>query len=93
LFQAIGRGEFALNGFRNRDLRPLLYPKSNLSADDRRRQSSKISRQLRLMRAHGIIRKIPKTHRYQLSKRGSLIVAAVHAAQTASVERLTQLAV
>jgi hypothetical protein len=93
LFQAIGRGEFALNGFRNRDLRPLLYPKSNLSADDRRRQSAKISRQLRLLRAHGIIRKIPKTHRYQLSKRGSLIVAAVHAAQTASVERLTQLAV
>ncbi len=48
LFEAIGRGEFALNGFRNRDLRPLLYPKSNLSADEQRRHSSKISRQLRL---------------------------------------------
>ena len=38
LLEAINRGEFALNGLRNRDLRDLLYPGS-ASIEQRRRQS------------------------------------------------------
>jgi hypothetical protein len=89
---AIGRGEFTLNGFRNRDLRPLLYGSKNLPPEEAKRQSAKITRLIRLFRAHGVIRKVPKTHRYQLSERGRLIVTALHAAQNASVKKLTELA-
>ena len=71
LLQAISRGEFATAGFRNRDLRPLLYPSKRApSAGDARRLSARISRQLRFLRAHGVIKKIPKTHRYQLTTQG-----------------------
>lgn len=90
---AIGRGEFALNGFRNRDLKPLLFTQQKASSLEALRQSAKITRLLRLFRAHGLIRKVPKTHRYQLTPHGRLTVAAVHAAQHASIQRLTELAV
>jgi hypothetical protein len=72
------RGEFVTAGFRNRDLRAHLYwpPKT---AIDQRRLSGKVRRLLRLLRAHGVIRKVPNTHRYQLTKRGRLLTAALRA--------------
>jgi hypothetical protein len=89
LLQAISRGEFATAGFRNRDLRPLLYP-ANRSATtlDMRRLSAKVGRQLRLLRAHGLIRKIQKSHRYRLTDKGHLLTAALFAAREASVKQL-----
>jgi hypothetical protein len=84
---AISRGEFATSGFRNRDLRGLLHPPPPTKADERR-LSAKVSRQLRLLRAHGIIRKMPKTHRYQLTERGRLLTAALRATRDASVKQL-----
>ncbi len=89
LLTAITHGEFAIAGFRNRDLRPLLHPsKRPLSADATRRLSARVSRQLRLLRAHGVIKKIPKTHRYQLTKRGRLLAAALFAARHATIHKL-----
>jgi hypothetical protein len=92
LLQAIARGEFAINGFRNRHLRALLFGSTAVPKDEARRQSSKITRLLRMLRAHGIIRKIPKTHRYQLTDRGRTLVVAVSAAQDASTQQLASLA-
>ena len=89
LLEAISRGEFVTAGFRNRDLQKLLYPSSDaLSPDEQRRLSAKISRLLRLLRAHGIIKKIPKTHRYQLCERGRLLTAALRATRDASLNEL-----
>jgi hypothetical protein len=87
LLEAISRGEFATAGFRNRDLRRLLHAPPR-TASDERRLSGKTSRQLRLLRAHGIIRKIPRTHRYQITERGRLLTAAVRATRDASVQQL-----
>src|SRR5205814_5152576 len=92
LLQAIGRGEFAVNGFRNRDLRPLLLATTQASQDEMRRQSSKITRLLRMLRAHGIIRKIAKTHRYQVTERGRTLIVALCSAQQASTQQLAALA-
>lgn len=93
LLQAISRGEFATAGFRNRDLRPLLYPATRTrSQDEERRLSAKVSRQLRLLRAHGLIRKVQKSHRYQLTAKGQLLTAALFAARKASVKQLLALA-
>ncbi len=87
LLAAISRGEFVTTGFRNRDLRRLLYVRPQTSADDRRR-SGRISRLLRLLRAHGVVRKIHKTHRYQLTHCGRLLTAALRATRDASVQQL-----
>jgi uncharacterized MnhB-related membrane protein len=87
LLEAICRGEFVISGFRNRDLRPLLYPRPTTKADARR-LSGRVSRLLRLLRAHGIVRKIPKTHRYQLTERGRLLTTALRATRDASIKKL-----
>lgn len=87
LLETISRGEFTTSGFRNRDLRRLLYSPAK-TPDDDRRLSGKVSRQLRLLRAHKIIRKIPKTHRYQLTERGRLLTAALRATRNANLKQL-----
>jgi|HubBroStandDraft_6_1064221.scaffolds.fasta_scaffold194152_1 hypothetical protein len=92
LLAAVNRGEFAINGFRNRDLRGLLFTKSPVGDAERRRQSAAITRKLRLLRAHGLIHKVPKTHRYQLSPHGREIINALLTARQASVAKLAQAA-
>ena len=88
LLQAVNKGEFAINGLRNRDLRELLYPKPPLDEAEQRRRSAAISRKLRLLRAHGLIHKIAKTHRYQLSPHGRDVINALIAARQASTAKL-----
>ena len=55
-----------------------------------RRRSSAVGRKLRLLRAHGLIAKVPHTHRYQVSESGRAILTALVAIQEASIEKLTQ---
>jgi hypothetical protein len=83
------RGEFSINGFRNRDVRSLLYPGTK-TPDDRRRSSGKVTRLLRLFRAHGLIQKIPGTHRYKLTPKGRRTLPAFVVARNASTEKLNQ---
>ena len=93
LLHAISRGEFATAGFRNRDIRHLIDPASFTAApDEQRRRAAKITRRIRLLRAHGIIRKIPKTHRYLLTERGQLLTAALFATRDANIKQLVALA-
>jgi hypothetical protein len=93
LLKAVVRGEFNLNGFRNRDLAGLLYASDReLTAIEKRRQSSAITRKLRLLRAHGLIKKVPKTLRYHLTASGSKAITAVIAALHASSDSLIKLA-
>jgi hypothetical protein len=78
LLKAVHRGEFAINGFRNRDPQRLLYPGPHaLTEPDRRRRSAAVSRKLRILRAHGLIQKVPQTHRYQVTASGRLAISAV----------------
>lgn len=87
----LSRGEYQINGFRNKDLRAVLYPAIK-DASQRKRISSKISRRLRLLRAHGIIQKVGSTHRYQLTLKGRRVVNAVLAASAADTEQLMEMA-
>ena len=88
LLAAVNRGEFAINGFRNRDLRRLLYGDANAAPDTCRRHAAAVTRKLRLLRAHGLIRKAPKTHRYTISRHGSKVISALLLAQAADTARL-----
>ena len=93
LLTAVHRGEFAINGFRNRDLRRLLYPGSDtLPEGERRRCSAAVSRKIRMLRAHGLIQKVPKTHRYQVSPAGRLAISAVLTTSEASLSLLNRTA-
>jgi hypothetical protein len=89
LLQAISRGEWTIGGFRNRDLQALLYSGQPPDLKKARRRSAAIGRKLRLLRAHGLIRKLPHTHRYLVTESGRKILTAVVAAQQASTEKLT----
>jgi hypothetical protein len=91
LLRVLGQGEFLVNGFRNADLRQALYGAAG-SPDERRRQSAAVTRQLCLLRAHNVILRVPKTHRYHLSASGRRIVTALVAAHATDVSRLTQAA-
>ena len=77
-----------LNGLRNRDLQPLLYNPGPLS---KRRRSAAIGRKLRLLRMHGILQKVPHTHRYQVTAAGRLALSAILTVDRASLTQLTQL--
>lgn len=89
LLEAVSRGEFAIAGFRNRDLRTILHPAPHDATDEQlRRLAAKTTRQLHLLREHGLIHKIQKTHRYRLTKRGELLTAALSATRNASIQQL-----
>jgi hypothetical protein len=93
LLEAVNRGEFLLNGFRNRDLRALLFADAaSAKGEEAKRQSAKVTRLLRLLRAHGVITKVPKTHRYQVSAAGRNQIAALLAARQAGTEQLLKAA-
>jgi hypothetical protein len=86
LLEAVNRGEFTINGFRNRDLRNLLFTKPKDKTHERQ-QSGAITRKLRLLRAHALIHKVPKTHRYQLSPLGANVINALLTARQASAAK------
>lgn len=73
LFSALLRGEFLIAGFRNRDLRVHLYP-PNQAALQRRHASARLTRQLRLLRAHGLIRKLTGTFSYRVTPKGQHVM-------------------
>ncbi len=91
LLAAVIHGEHALTGFRNRDLREALYG-ATTDAAERRRQAARVTRHLSLLRAHALLRKLPGTHRYVLTKEGQIAITALLAARNATLDQLTQVA-
>jgi hypothetical protein len=57
-----------------------------------KRLSGRISRHLSLLREHGLIRKLPKQHKYVLTDKGRKMTTALDAALSASVNDLLHLA-
>lgn len=92
LLDAVGRGEFLISGFRNRDLQALLFAHASDDPKEKRRRSGQVTRKLRMLRAHGLIHKVPHTHRYMVSDKGRQVVAALHAAREADVQKLAKAA-
>jgi hypothetical protein len=78
-------------GRRVRALNPFSLEDAHLLAAARR-QASAVTRKLRLLRGHGLIRKVPKTHRYMLTDRGQSAIAALLAARQVNTAKLAQLA-
>jgi hypothetical protein len=93
LLEAVSRGEFVISGFRNRDIREILCGADGAeTAAERKRQAARVTRLLRLLRGHGLIGKIAKTHRYQLTDKGRNSLSALLAARQANTKQLLQAA-
>lgn len=65
LFEAVARGEFNISGFQNKSLRRYLPGKT----------SGQVSRLLKRLRVHGLIKKIGRTYKYYLTAFGKQIIA------------------
>ncbi len=65
---ALLRGEFAINGLSNRRLRSILHEKS----------SGQISRILKRLRPHGLIKKVGNSYRYYVTSLGRRLLIAGH---------------
>jgi hypothetical protein len=89
LLTAVLDPKFTVNGLRNRDLVAMLWSSPAKNDTERRRRSARVTRQIRLLRAHGLIHKVPKTHRYTVSDTGRKTVTALLAARNANTEFLT----
>jgi len=66
LFESLVRGEFQLHGFQNRDLQELLPG----------RKSAAISRLLKRLRTHGLVKKVGRTYKYYLTRLGQRVILA-----------------
>jgi len=91
LLKAISRGEYAMAGFRNRDLREVLFGKARTKITTRK-HSGQVTRRVQILRAHGLIAKIPKSHRYQITPSGRKLASAVGYASDLSLKTLSQVA-
>jgi DNA-binding transcriptional MerR regulator len=65
LFEIIAGGEFNINGIQNKDIRKYMPEKS----------SATISRILKRLHVHGLIKKVKESYRYYLTKLGKAIIA------------------
>jgi hypothetical protein len=73
-FSTILRGEHLVQGFRNKDLHGLHADHEKMDARERRRASGRITRLIRLLRAHGLVRKVAKTSYYRVTPKGHLVM-------------------
>jgi hypothetical protein len=79
LFQAALRGEHAVRGFRNGELAERLYGPRPADPVERRRRCGRVSRRISLLRAHGLVRKVPRARRYHVTQRGQRFMStAIH---------------
>jgi hypothetical protein len=76
LFLAALRGEHRLHGFRNRDIAARLYPKVARDTAEVRRRCGRVTRLIQVLRAHGLVAKIPRTRRYRVTAKGELLMSA-----------------
>lgn len=87
IFAGVMRGEFVLSGFRNADIRSLIFPSESDDPTEARRRSGRTSRLLRILRAHGLIKKLPRTSRYLVTGSGRRIMSTALTLREANAER------
>jgi len=75
LFTAAMRGEHAVRGFRNRELAEHLFGPPPKDPLERRRRCGRVSRLIGLLRAHGLVSKVPRARRYRVTVQGQRFMA------------------
>lgn len=90
--QAVSRGQFTLNGFRNRDLQRIFFKTPASTPQEARRRTARVGDRLRLLRIHGLIPKVTGPHRSQLTASGRKAITAILTALHSTVRPLIPIA-
>lgn len=70
MFRIISGGKYLLSGFTNKAVCQEIYPKTFYD----KRSRGRMTRLLKKLRVHGLIRKVPHSHRYNVSDKGRRIM-------------------
>jgi hypothetical protein len=92
LLKAISDPAFTVSGMTNAALRQKLCSTNWGVGRTEKQLSARVSRHLRLLRDHGLIRKLPNRHRYHLTDRGRQLTTALNVMLRASTEQLLSIA-
>lgn len=76
LMAAVMRGEHTIHGFTNAHVRAQLCPPTRDPAE-RRRQSQRIGRLLKLLHAHRLIARIPRSRRWRVTSNGWALMTTI----------------
>jgi hypothetical protein len=77
LFEAVVRGEHILNGFKASVIAAKLGIVYSKEQREFKKQVAKVNRKMRLLRGHGLIARIPHSHRYRITSFGMGMMNAV----------------
>lgn len=88
LMKEVMRGEYTSVGFTNSDLRKRLFTSDAPTPEEKRRRSGRISYLIRILRAHGLVRKITGAFRYRVTKAGRSQITAAHRIQHVTAQEL-----
>lgn len=91
LLRVISDPAFDVHAITNQKLQLLLKGTPWAKNMSDKQLSGRLSRHLRLLREHGLIKKLPKQRKYTLTDKGRKITAAIDAALSASVNDLLKL--
>lgn len=75
VYATLLRGDYLLQGIRNEDLRQQLFAADELDPVQRRQAAARVTRLLRLLRAHKLIYKVLRTNYYRITKKGQEIMS------------------
>ena len=73
IMEAVSDGRYLVNGFRNKDVGKTIFP----DMQDAKKRSSRISRTLKKLRQHGLIKKVPRSRRYHVTSKGRRIMGTL----------------
>ena len=90
LLQAIADPLYAVAGITNKHLRQKLHASPWAKNGTDKQLSARLSRNLRLLRDHGLIRKIPCQRKYALTAQGQILTTALNAMLAASTQQLME---
>ena len=88
LLQAIADPKFCISGVSNKALREKLTDKPGYGKRTEKQLSAKLSRQIRLLRDHGLLRKMPRQNKYVLTQKARQLTTALDALLAASTKQL-----
>ena len=92
LLTIVANPKFVISDLRNEDLRRELYGEDPTDVNEKRRRSAKVGRKLAMLRAHGILEKLPKGHRYRITPTGRQALTVLLGAANASTNEILKLA-
>jgi len=92
LLQALADPQHAIGGITNKALRRQLTGSPWAKGGTDKQLSARVSRHIRLLRDHGLVRKMPNQRKYLLTAQGQLLTTALNAILSSSTQQLINIA-